>query len=112
MGKLVNIVKDRYSVVPQEVFTDKRLDYRSRGILATLISLPNGWDFSIAGLAALVNGGKEGDNKRGEGKDAIRAAVQYLEKLGYLRRLQSFNENGKFDGYDYEINIPPLDEIE
>lgn len=107
MGKLINIIKDKYSVVPQEVFTDRRLDYRSRGILATLISLPNGWNFSIAGLVALVN---DNEHKRGEGKDAVRAALQYLEKLGYLRRIQSHDDNGMFVGYDYQINIPPLDE--
>ncbi|MCM1360136.1 MAG: hypothetical protein NC132_06475 [Corallococcus sp.] len=105
MGKLINIIKDKFSVIPLEVFKDKRLDYRSRGILATLISLPDGWNFSIPGLVALVKG-----DGRGEGKDAVRASLQYLEKLGYLRRIQSHDENGAFLGYDYQINIPPIQE--
>ncbi len=54
MSKLINIIQDRYSVIPNEVFTDRRLDYRSRGVLCTLLSLPNGWDFSILGLAELA----------------------------------------------------------
>lgn len=106
MGKLINIIKNKYSVVPQEVFTDRRLDYRSRGILATLISLPNGWNFSIPGLVALVQSDSSG---RGEGKDAVRASLQYLEKLGYLRRIQTHDDNGTFIGYDYQINIPPIE---
>ncbi len=105
MSKLINIIQDRYSVIPNEVFTDRRLDYRSRGVLCTLLSLPNGWDFSILGLAELVNPDVE---EKGEGKYAIRICLQKLEKLGYLQRIQSKNDNGKYAGYDYKINIPPL----
>ena len=54
MPKLINITKRTYSVIPNEVFSDSRLDYRSRGLLCTLVSLPDGWDFSIPGLVELV----------------------------------------------------------
>ena len=105
MSKLINIIQDRYSVIPNEVFTDRRLDYRSRGVLGTLLSLPNGWDFSILGLAELV---VSNTDEKGEGKDAIRICLQKLEKLGYLQRIQSKDSEGKYAGYDYKINIPPL----
>lgn len=101
--KLINIYRDKFTVVPNEVLFDKRLDFRSRGVLATILSLPDGWNFSIVGLAELVDA-----DKRGEGKDAIRAALQYLEQLGYIQRIQQFNERRQFVGYDYKINIPPL----
>ena len=33
--KLINIYRDQYTVIPRKVVFDKRLDYRSRGILTT-----------------------------------------------------------------------------
>ena len=111
MGKLINVIKDKYSIIPNEVFFDKRLDYRSRGLLCTIFSLPNGWEFSIPGLVALVTESDENgtrlDDCRGEKKDAVRAAIQYIERLGYLERIPCKDSKGQFSGYDYKINIPP-----
>lgn len=94
-----------------EVFFDKRLDYRSRGLLCTIFSLPNGWEFSIPGLVALVTESDENGNRlddcRGEKKDAVRAVIQYIERLGYLERIPYKDSKGQFFGYDYKINIPP-----
>lgn len=112
MGKLINVIKDKYSIIPNEVFFDKRLDYRSRGLLCTIFSLPNGWEFSIPGLVALVTETDENGNRlddcRGEKKDAVRAAIQYIERLGYLERIPCKDSKGQFSGYDYKINSPPV----
>ena len=112
MGKLINVIKDKYSIIPNEVFFDKRLDYRSKGLLCTIFSLPNGWEFSVRGLVELVTQ-RDGDgielaHQRGEGDAAIRAAIHYLEHLGYLKRTPTKDTKGKFTGYDYELNIPPI----
>lgn len=103
MGKLINVIRDKYSVIPNEVIWDKRLDFRSRGLLTTIIALPNGWEFSIPGLVALVT-----ETDRGEKKDAVRAAIHHLENLGYLERVPCKDSKGQFSGYDYKINIPPV----
>lgn len=112
MGKLINVIRDKYSIIPNEVFWDKRLDYRSRGLLCTIFSLPNGWDFSVRGLVKLVTQRDEDGviitPQRGEGDKAIRAAVHYLENLGYLERTPTKDNKGKFTGYDYKLNIPPI----
>lgn len=104
--KLINIYRDQYTVIPREVVFDKRLDYRSRGILTTLLALPDGWSFSVEGLAALVS--SNNDAGRGEKKSVINASLVYLQKLGYLERIQTKGEKGFFNGYDYKINIPPI----
>lgn len=105
MGKLINVVKERYSTIPNEVFQDKDLDYRSKGLLCTILSLPNGWEFSIPGLVGLVSPDKP--NGRSEKKDAVRTALHHLESLGYLERKPCKNSNGTFAGYDYLVHIPP-----
>ena len=112
MGKLINVVKDRYSVIPNEIFTDRRLDYRSKGVLGTLLSLPNGWDFSVRALLNLVTPTDDEGLKMGqwknEGDKAIRATVHKLERLGYLERCLTKDDQGRFTGHDYKINIPPI----
>ena len=111
MGKLINVIREKYSVIPNEIFTDRRLDYRSKGVLCVLLSLPNGWDFSVKTLVNLVTPKdeeiKDLPKLRNEGDTAIRATVQYLEQLGYLERIPCKDNKGKFTGYDYKINIPP-----
>lgn len=109
MGKLINVVQDKFSVIPKNVFTDHRLDYRSKGVLCTLLSLPNGWEFSIPGLVSLVTNNDQKVCSRGEKKDAVRAAIQYIEQLGYLQRIPCKDSKGQFAGYDYKIYIPPID---
>ena len=112
MSKLINVIRDKYSIIPNEVFMDKRLDYRSRGLLCTIFSLPNGWEFSVRGLVELVtlrdDDGIALAHQRGEGDKAIRAAIHYLEHLGYLERTPTKDTKGKFTGYDYKLNIPPI----
>lgn len=104
MGKLVNAFYNGYTPVPNCVLKDKRLDFRSRGVLVTCLNLPDGWDFSVKGLATLVC-----ESSRAEKRDAVNAAVQHLVNLGYLQRIPVRDAtSGKFLGYDWKINIPPL----
>lgn len=104
MGKLLNAFYNGYTPVPNCVLKDKRLDFRSRGVLITCLGLPDGWDFSVNGLVALV-----GESPRREKRDGINAVVNYLVELGYLERIPVRDPNtGKFLGYDWKINIPPM----
>lgn len=103
MSKLINIYQTKWTVIPNDALFDKRLDFRARGVLSTIIALPDGWDFSVDGLVKLVC-----DTERGEGRSAVTSTIQHLEKLGYLERVQTKSANGKFTGFDYRVNIPPI----
>ncbi len=48
---------------------NKSLSLKAKGLLSQLLSLPEDWDYTLAGLARI----------NAEGKDAIRAAVVELE---------------------------------
>ena len=76
---------DHYTQIPNEWLRDTRLTFKSRGLLALIMSHSQGWSLSIASIA----------NANQEGKDAIRSAIKQLEDFGYLLRTQS-NEGGKF----------------
>jgi len=59
--------------------------------------LPEDWDYTLAGLASINR----------ESKDAIRSAVQELERAGYVVRRQTTDAHGKFSANEYVIYETP-----
>jgi len=88
---------ENYTVLSNYHFKEKGLSLKAKGLLSLMLSLPENWDYSAAGLVTLSK----------DGKDSVNAALKELEKFGYLRRTQAYDENGKFRGYDYEIFEQP-----
>lgn len=86
-----------YTVMSNHHLRNTDLSLRAKGLLSQILSLPEGWDYTIAGLAAI--------NK--EGKDAVRAAVQELEKAGYIVRRQKMDSGGKFSSNEYVVYEEP-----
>ena len=87
---------DNYTIVPNEWARDERLTRRARGLLVELLSHREGWEASILGLS------RQGR----EGRDSVRAAVQELERYGYLERQQAFDAGGKFTRGTYILRDP------
>lgn len=92
--------KKAFATLYREVAQDERLSLESRGLLVLMASLPENWEYSVAGLA----------RKAGCGKDKLRRILGELEKVGYLAREQSHDSGGKFGGNIYIIqdDAPPL----
>ena len=86
-----------YTVMSNYHLRDKNLKLGAKGLLSVILSLPEDWDYTIAGLAVVC----------GTGKDAVRAAVNELEKAGYITRTQIKAEGGKFGGNQYIIREIP-----
>ena len=85
-----------YQIMPTTFLKDKRISLKAKGLLATMYSLPNEWDYSINGLCKITNTGLR----------AIRAAITELEIIGYIERKQVHNEKGQFD-YEYIVKFTP-----
>ena len=88
---------DNYTVLSNYHFKEKGMSLKAKGLLSLMLSLPENWDYSAAGLVTLSK----------DGKDSVNAALKELEKFGYLKRTQAFDESGKFSGYNYEIFEQP-----
>ena len=71
--------------------------WKSKGLLSQMLSLPENWDYTLAGLSHI--------NK--ESIDAIRTAVLELEKTGYIERSQGRDEKGKMTAITYTIYEQP-----
>ena len=87
-----------YTVISNYQLTDKNLALTAKGRLSQMRSLPEDWDYTLAGLSYINR----------ESKDAIRSAVNALEKAGYVQRRQTTDANGKFSVNEYIIHECPV----
>ena len=72
---------------------DERLSLEARGLFALMVSLPENWSYTVAGLA----------KKAGCGREKARRLLQELQTVGYLVREQSHDGGGKFSGAVYVL---------
>lgn len=85
-----------YTVLQNHILRSD-MSLKAKGLLCVMLSLPEDWDYTIAGLASVC----------GTGRDAIRSGLKELEAAGYLTREQSHNENGLFSGNLYVVRDTP-----
>ena len=81
-----------YTTMSNYHLRDGRLSLRAMGLMSKMLSLPDDWDYTVAGLAAICK----------EGRDAVRKALQELESAGYLIREQT-RKGGSFSTNDYTL---------
>ena len=101
MAESIITVKLRkgFTVLPNSTLRDNRLSLKTRAILAIMVSMPNDWDYTVSGLAAIC----------GVGKDAVRTSLRELEACGYLIRKQCHNEAGHFSRNECIVTDEPAD---
>ena len=87
-----------FTIMSNYHLRDKNLSLKAKGLLSQMLSLPEEWDYTLAGLACI--------NK--ESKDAIRSAVNELEQAGYITRRQTTTEGGRFGCNEYLIRERPV----
>jgi hypothetical protein len=81
-----------FTVVPNVILKDRRLSWKAKGIFIQILSLPEGWEFSISGLASLAK----------EGTKATKAGVDELVKAGYLEWIKGRTATNQFS---VEVNV-------
>lgn len=95
--------KSNFTVIANEVFKSG-LSLKARGLLSTMLSLPDNWNFSEKGLQAILPK---------DGQTSVRSAIKELEDSGYLTRQRLCDDRGKvtewiwtFSDYPQENQIP------
>ena len=86
-----------YTVMSNHHLRNKELTLKAKGLLSQMLSLPEDWDYTLAGLSHINR----------ESIDAIRTAVWELEKAGYILRRQGRDEKGKMTAIEYTIYEQP-----
>ena len=94
-----------YTVMSNHHLRNKELTLKAKGLLSQMLSLPEDWDYTLAGLSHINR----------EKIDAIREAVRELERAGYIVRSRERDEKGRLRGADYVIyeqpQLPPKPDL-
>lgn len=100
MGKVKFKHNSNFTIINNTIFQDKTISAKAKGLFATMCSLPENWDFNIAGLTALST----------DGEVAVSSGLRELEDRGYLKR-ERVRENGKVVDIDYTLfEMPDLNQ--
>ena len=86
-----------YTVMSNHHLRNRGLTLKAKGLLSQMLSLPDNWDYTLAGLSRINR----------EKIDAIREAVRELEKAGYIVRSRERDEKGRLRGANYIIYEQP-----
>lgn len=86
MAIIRNESQRNFTVINNNILKNKNLSLKGRGMLVTLLGLPDNWEFSESGLEKIFN----------DGITSIRTALKELEKEGYLKRNKMRNDKGQF----------------
>lgn len=76
--------KENYTCISNDVFKSD-LSLKARGMLCTMLSLPDDWEFSENGLQAILK----------DGQTSVRSAIKELEAAGFLSRTRERDESGR-----------------
>ena len=90
-----------FTVITNSVLRDTRLSLREIGLLAVMLSLPDAWSFSIAGLASICM----------DGTAAVRRAVQTLETCGYVVRTVAKDPATNLRRVSYTVREEPVSRL-
>ena len=88
--------KGNFTVIDNAIFKDYRLSFKAKGLLCQMLSLPDGWEYSVEGLAKLTS----------DGVSAITSGLKELEECGYFRR-ERVRKNNRLAGIEYVISETP-----
>ena len=91
-----------YTVMSNHHLRNTELSLKAKGLLSLMLSLPENWDYTTKGLAAICK----------DGIDSISSCIRELEKHGYIIRERMRNEKGQLTTIEYTIleqpkNTPP-----
>lgn len=99
MKVIKRIKQSNYTTISNSFLRNNELSLKAKAVLATIMSLPDDWDFSIKGLVSIV---KEGDT-------AIRSAINELMAAEYCK-VEIIRDGTKFSKWTYyfreDLNIP------
>ena len=86
-----------YTVMSNDHLRSHDLSLKAKGLLSLILSLPDDWNYSTSGLAAITK----------EGKDCICTVLKELETAGYIRRKRIRDDIGRIVDIEYHIYETP-----
>lgn len=100
LKKIKSDYSKNFTVLGNSYLRDPALGIEMIGLLTVMLSLPDDWNFSIAGLVHRF--GKNAPTPNGEFK--TRSLLGKLGKAGYFRRIRLTDEKGKVIDWIYDYS--------
>lgn len=85
------------TTIQDSIIWDESLSPMARFSLIAMLSMRQGWDYSVRGMAAMIH----------VSKDTMSKYIRELEDAGYLNRIQRNGQNGKFGKATYILTDTP-----
>ena len=86
-----------YTVMSNHHLKNAELSLKAKGLLSTILSLPENWNYTTRGLASISK----------DGVDSVGKALKELEQAGYIIRRQLRDKNGRITDTEYIIYENP-----
>ena len=96
---IIRRVRQKDTRIQNSIIWDEGISTAARFSLIAMLSLPDTWDYSVRGMAAMLK----------VSKDTMSKYIKELEEVGYLRRRQTCGEGGRFGSTQYIITDTPGD---
>ena len=72
---IIRVIKNKdFSIISNNIFKDKKLSLKAKGLLALLLSLSDNWKLSVSGLNSILK----------EGHRSIRSTINELIEFKYI----------------------------
>lgn len=88
-----------YTIINNDILQKSKLSNKAKGLLCTMLSLPQDWQFSIKGLIAMCE----------ESETSIKSTLKELKEKGFVvirKKYSNQTKSGKFE-YQYDIYDTP-----
>ena len=82
-----------YTIMANHHLRNRSLSLKAKGLQSLMLSLPEEWDYSLKGLAAICR----------DGVDSISSTLKELEEAGYISRKRKRNAKGQLTDTEYTI---------
>ena len=86
-----------YTIMSNYHLRDIKLSLKAKGMLSLMLSLPDDWDYTLAGLEYICK----------DGITSIRTTIVELEEHSYISRQRLRNEKGQLGDVEYIIHEKP-----
>ena len=83
--------------IDKNMISDEKISWKAKGILAYLLSKPDGW----------VTYATDIEKRSTDGRDAVHSGIKELIAAGYMERKQ-VRDKGQFKGYEYSVYEYPI----
>lgn len=98
MAELKKNLQEGYTHVNNEIFYDKNISYKAKGLFCQMLSLPDNWDFKENSIKALAT----------DGIRSVRSGLKELIEKGYLIR-EPIREGNLIVDWQYTLIGNPRD---